>query len=61
MAKELSEINPAGIKVSRNSATPLYVQVYGQLTIEGYLVGKTGAGIPDQASKLLFCNLDRSV
>lgn len=30
MAKESSEINPAGIKISRNSPVPLYVQVYEQ-------------------------------
>ncbi|WP_315818465.1 PLP-dependent aminotransferase family protein [Paraflavitalea speifideaquila] len=30
MAKESSEINPAGIKLSRQSATPLYVQLYEQ-------------------------------
>lgn len=30
MAKESSEINPAGIKICRNSQVPLYVQVYEQ-------------------------------
>jgi GntR family transcriptional regulator/MocR family aminotransferase len=30
MAKESPELNPAGIKLSRQSATPLYVQLYEQ-------------------------------
>ncbi len=93
MAKEQAEVNPAGFKISKNSATPLYMQVYEQfremilnqrlragdrlpasrnfakelgvsrvivsqgyeqLMVEGYVVGKTGAGtfvadlLPDQ-------------
>src|SRR5258708_9910041 len=93
MAKESLEINPAGIRLSKNQDTPLYVQVYEQfremnvskrlrpgdrvpgsrnlakelgvsrvivhqgyeqLILEGYLVGRTGAGtfvastLPDQ-------------
>jgi GntR family transcriptional regulator/MocR family aminotransferase len=83
MAKESLEINPAGIRLSKNSGAPLYMQLYEQfrrmilsnrlragerlpasrnlakelgvsrviisqayeqLIIEGYVVGKTGAG-----------------
>jgi len=102
MAKEQAEINLAGFKISKNSAVPLYLQVYEQLRemilsrrlragdrlpasrnfakelgvsrvivsqgyeqllIEGYVVGKTGAGtfvadsLPDQLLHITHSNL----